>query len=290
MLATALTLFPPPPPWIMGILNLTPDSFSDGGRFSAPEAAIAAAEAMCAEGAHLIDIGGESTAPGRRPISAEEELARIEPVVAALAPRLVLSIDTYHARTAARCLALGARMINDTSALRAEPELADVVREHGALLVLMHAKDGPLPHVTPAERRYRDVVQEVGDFLAERVDFALARGIPAEHLILDPGWSAFLSHDPEDTFRLLRDFERLVRRFAPIPLMVAISRKGVLKVPLAERDPISQLAALIAVARGALYVRTHAPKMMAQFLELARRSGWPLPTSPASAQPGPAQA
>lgn len=277
---TTLTLFPPPPPWIMGILNVTPDSFSDGGRFLAAEAAIAAGRAMLANGAHLLDVGGESTAPGRRPIDAEEELARIETVVGELAREAFVSVDTYHARTAERCLTLGARMINDTSALRADPALADVIREHGAFLVLMHAKDGPLPHVTPAERHYRDVVQEVGDFLAERVDFALSRGIPAERLVLDPGWSSFLSHDPEDTFRLLRGLERLVERFRPIPIMVAISRKGVLKVPLAERDPVSQLAALIAVARGALYVRTHAPRMMVQFLEMARRCGWPLPEAP----------
>lgn len=264
----------------MGILNVTPDSFSDGGRFLAAEAAIAAGRAMLADSAHLLDVGGESTAPGRRPITSEEELARIEPVVRALASEAFLSIDTYHAATAERCLALGARMINDTSALRADPALAEVVRAHGAFLVLMHAKDGPLPHVTPAERRYADVVREVGDFLAERVDFALSRGIPAERLVLDPGWSSFLSHDPEDTFRLLRGLERLVERFRPIPIMVAISRKGVLKVPLAERDPVSQLAALIAVARGALYVRTHAPRMMVQFLEMARRCGWPLPEVP----------
>ena len=283
---TTLTLFPPPPPWIRGDLNVTPDSFSDGGRFGRPEAAIAAGRAMLADGAHLLDVGGESTAPGRRPIPSEEELARIEPVVAALAGEAFLSIDTYHAATAARCLALGARMINDTSALRADPALAEVVREHEAFLVLMHAKDGPLPHVTPADRTYRDVVQEVGDFLAERVDFALARGIPAERLVLDPGWSAFLSHDPEDTFRLLRGLDRLVERFRPIPIMVAISRKGVLKVPLEERDPVSQLAALIAVTRGALYVRTHAPRMMAQFLEMARRCGLPLPPAPQPAAAG----
>lgn len=279
---SSLTLFPPPPPWIMGVLNVTPDSFSDGGRFCGPDTAIAAGRAMLAEGAHFLDIGGESTAPGRRPIDAAEELARIEPVVRELAREAFLSIDTYHVRTAERCLALGARMINDTSALRAEPELASVVREHGAMLVLMHAKDGPLPHVTSADRRYVDVVQEIGDFLEERIAFALARGIPAERLILDPGWSAFLSHDPEDTFRLLRGLDRLVERFRPIPILVAISRKGVLRVPLAERDPVSQLAALIAASRGALYVRTHAPKMMAQFLEMARRCGWPLP-EPAAA-------
>ncbi|MFQ3584298.1 MAG: dihydropteroate synthase [Cyanobacteriota bacterium] len=258
-------------------MNVTPDSFSDGGRFKAPEIAIATGRTLLAEGAHLLDIGGESTAPGRQPIEAEEELARIEPVVQALAGEAFLSIDTYHAKTAARCLALGARMINDTSALRADPKLADVVREHQAFLVLMHAKDAPLPHVTPTERHYQDVVGEVGDFLARRVDYALAQGIPVERLILDPGWGAFLSHNPEYTFELLRGLERLVTRFHPIPILVAISRKGALKVPLAERDPLSQLVALIAVARGALYVRTHAPKMMAQFLEVSQRSGWPLP-------------
>lgn len=264
----------------MGILNVTPDSFSDGGRFLATDSAIAAGRKMLEEGAHLLDVGGESTAPGRRPIEAEEELARIESVVRELACEAFVSVDTYHARTAERCLTLGARMINDTSALRADPALADVIREHGAFLVLMHAKDGPLPHVTPADRHYRDVVREVGDFLAERVEFALSRGIPDERLVLDPGWSAFLSHDPEETFRLLRGLGRLVERFRPIPIMVAISRKGVLKVPLAERDPVSQLAALIAASHGALYVRTHAPKMMAQFLEMARRCGWPLPVAP----------
>lgn len=273
MTATALDLLPAPPPWIMGVVNVTPDSFTDGGRYLAADAAIAHGRALLADGAHLLDIGGESTAPGARPLDAQVELARIEPVVRALAGEAVLSIDTYHAATAARCLGLGARIINDVSALRADPALADVVRGHDAVLVMMHAKDGPLPHATGTPRLYRDVVGEIGDFLAERVDHALARGIGTDKLILDPGWGRFISLDPADSFRLLEGFAALVERFRPIPLLVGVSRKGFLGVPMADRDPVSQLASLIAVQRGALYVRTHAPRMMRQFVAVAGKMG-----------------
>jgi dihydropteroate synthase len=272
MPATALDLLSAPAPWIMGVVNVTPDSFTDGGRFLAAEAAIAHGRELLADGAHLLDIGGESTAPGARPLDAATELARIEPVARALAGEAVLSIDTYHAATAARCLGLGARVINDVSALRADPAMAEVVREHGAVLVMMHAKDGPLPHATDAPRTYKNIVGEIGDFLAGRVDHALSRGIAANRLVLDPGWGKFISLDPADSFRLLEGLTLLVDRFRPVPLLVGLSRKGFLGVPMADRDPVSQLASLIAVQRGALYVRTHAPRMMAQFVEVARKS------------------
>ena len=116
-------------PWLMGVVNVTPDSFSDGGRHLAPDAAVAHGRRLIADGAHLLDLGGESTAPGSRPITGEEELRRLEPVVRALAPTACLSIDTYHAATAARCLELGARIVNDVSALRADPEMAAAVGE-----------------------------------------------------------------------------------------------------------------------------------------------------------------
>ena len=281
MTTTALTLLPPPAPWIMGVLNVTPDSFSDGGQHLAVAAAVAQGSAMLAEGAHLLDIGGEATSPGARPLDAADELARIEPIVTALAGEAVLSIDTYHAATAARCLELGAKIINDVSALRADPAMADVVREHGAVLVMMHAKDGPLPHATDAPRGYGDVVREIGDFLAGRVDHALSRGIPAERLVLDPGWGRFVSLDPAHSFELLRRFDELALRFRPIPLLVGSSRKGFLGVPMQDRDPVSQLAALAAIARGALFVRTHAPRMMRQFLDMADRIGFS-PAAPAA--------
>ena len=279
MPATALDLLPPPAPWIMGVLNVTPDSFSDGGRFAAVDAAVAQGRAMLAEGAHCLDIGGEATSPGTAPLDAAAELSRIEPIVARLAAEAVLSIDTYHASTAARCLELGARIVNDVSALRADPAMAEVVREHGAVLVMMHAKDGPLPHASDRPRHYGDVVREIGDFLQERVDHALARGIRPERLVLDPGWGRFVSLDPAHSFELLRRFDELAERFRPIPLLVGTSRKGFLGVPMADRDPVSQLTALAAVGRGARFVRTHAPRMMCQFLDMAGKAGltpaWP---------------
>jgi dihydropteroate synthase len=262
-----------PAPWIMGVLNVTPDSFADGGLFLSPEAAEAQARRLAADGAAIIDIGGESTAPGSHAIAWEEELARIEPVVRALAASHLLSIDTYHARTAARCLELGARIVNDVSAGRAEPEIADVVAEHGAVLVMMYAKDGPLPHATDRPVVYQDVTAEIGDWLAARIDWALSRGLTAEQLVVDPGMGRFVSLDPADSWRLLAGMERLVARLAPVPVLVGTSRKGFLGLPLDERDPVSQLTGLLAVQKGAAIVRTHNARMMRQFLGVAALTG-----------------
>jgi dihydropteroate synthase len=262
-----------PTPWIMGVLNVTPDSFADGGLFLSPEAAEAQARRLAADGAAIIDIGGESTAPGSQAIGWAEELARIEPVVRALAASHLLSIDTYHARTAARCLELGARIVNDVSAGRAEPEIADVAAEHGAVLVMMYAKDGPLPHATDRPVVYQDVTAEIGDWLAARIDWALSRGLTAEQLVVDPGMGRFVSLDPADSWRLLAGMERLVARLAPVPVLVGTSRKGFLGVPLEERDPVSQLTGLLSVQKGAAIVRTHNARMMRQFLEVAVLTG-----------------
>ena len=196
MIHRLVELLGTPAPWIMGVLNVTPNSFADGGLFLSPEAAVAQARRLAADGAAIIDIGGEATAPGSHAIGWEEELARIEPVVRALAASHLISIDTYHARTAARCLELGARIVNDVSAGRAEPEIADVVAEHGAVLVMMYAKDGPLPHATDRPVVYQDVTAEIGDWLAARTDWALSRGLRAEQLVVDPGMGRFVSLDP----------------------------------------------------------------------------------------------
>ena len=267
------SLLPGPAPWIMGVLNVTPDSFSDAGRFRDPAPAVTHARALAADGAAIVDIGGESTAPGSHPVGWQEELARVEPVVRALASELVLSIDTYHHRTAARCLELGARVVNDVSAGRAEPDTASVAREHGAVLVMMHAKDGPLPHATDRPAAYRDPAAEIADFLLRRVDWALSRGLSPDQLVLDPGMGRFVSPDPAHSWRLLADFARIVERLAPIPVLVGTSRKGFLGVPAQERDPVSQLTALHAVQRGARIARTHDARMMRQFLDAAGRMG-----------------
>jgi dihydropteroate synthase len=168
-------------------------------------------------------------------------------------------------------------MINDVSALRADPELAPVVRAHDAILVLMHAKDGPLPHVTERPARFTDLIVEVSDFLLRRAEVALDAGIAQTRIVLDPGMSGFLSLEPGDSWRLLEGFARLVERLRPFPVLIACSRKGFLGVPPAERDPVSQLTALLAVSRGAMLVRTHDVRMMRQFIETGRRMGLALP-------------
>jgi dihydropteroate synthase len=257
----------------MGVLNVTPDSFSDAGRFLDPAPAIARARTLATDGAAIVDVGGESTAPGSAPIGWRDELARVEPVVRALANELVLSIDTYHHRTAARCLELGARIINDVSAARAEPDTASVAREHGAVLVMMYAKDSPFPHATDRPASYRDPAAEIADFLLRRVDWALSRGLSPDQLVLDPGMGRFVSPDPAHSWRLLADFARIVERLRPIPVLVGTSRKGFLGVPPQERDPVSQLTALHAIQQGAKIARTHGPRMMRQFLDAARLMG-----------------
>ena len=264
-------------PWLMGVVNVTPDSFSDGGRHLAADAAVAHGRRLVADGAHLLDLGGESTAPGSRPITSDEELERIEPVVRALAGEVVLSIDTYHAATASRCIELGAAVVNDVSALRADPEMAAVVRDLRPVLVMMHAKDGPLPHATDRPARYDDVVADVADWLSARVDVALAAGIDAGQIVVDPGWGKFLSLEPAHSWEVLARFEQLVARLAPIPVLVGTSRKGFLGGRLAERDPVSQLTALVAAEKGAALIRTHEVRMAAQFLDAAERLGRPLP-------------
>ena len=274
-----VTLLPGRAPWLMGILNVTPDSFSDGGRFLDPAAAVAQARRLTAQGAAVIDVGGESTAPGSTPLDDVSELARIEPVVTALAADTVLSIDTYHARTAARCLELGARIVNDTSAGRAEPGIGAVVREHDAVLVLMHAKDGPLPHATGHGVVYEDVVREVGDWLVSRVDWALGQGLILDQLVVDPGMGRFVSLEPQDSWRLLDGFAALAERVAPVPVMIGTSRKGFLGVEPAALEAVSQLTATVAAYRGAALIRTHDVGLARQFLATWRRLRLALPAA-----------
>ena len=264
-------------PWLMGVVNVTPDSFSDGGRHLAADAAVAHGRQLVVDGADLLDLGGESTAPGSRPITSDEELRRLEPVVRALAGEAVLSIDTYHAATAERCIMLGASVINDVSALRADPEMVAIVRDLRPVLVMMHAKDGPLPHATDRPAHYGDVVRDVADWLSARVDVALKAGIDADQIVVDPGWGKFLSLEPDHSWEMLARFEELVARLTPIPVLVGTSRKGFFGVPLAERDPVSQLSALVAAEKGAALLRTHNVRMAAQFVAAAERMGRPLP-------------
>lgn len=260
------------PPYLMAIVNCTPDSFSDGGRHLSPEDALQAVEREFAD-ADLFDIGGEASGPTAKPVSAEVELNRVLPVVQMLASTRYVSVDTFRASTAAACLAAGARMVNDISALRFDPQMAETVRDHGAHVVLMYSKEAAdAPHASKHEVRYADVVGEIGDFLERRIEYALRSGIAERQLVLDPGMGAFVSVAANDSWELLASLERLRARFAPLPLLVGTSRKGFLGGPLSDRDPLSQLTALIAQLKGATILRTHNPAMARRFLDTWQRT------------------
>jgi dihydropteroate synthase len=235
----------------MGIVNVTPDSFSDGGRFAATDAAVTHGLDLVRDGADLLDIGGESSRPGAAPVSVEEELARVVPVVRALAAQTAapLSIDTCKAEVARQALAAGAHAINDVTALRGDGEMAGVVRDFGAGIVLMHMQGTPA--TMQANPSYSDVVREVGEFLEERLQAAADLGIEGAQVVLDPGigFGKAVDHN----CRLLARLEELQRLGRPVCL--GVSRKGflgkVLGRPVGERLAGSLAAACFAVARGA---------------------------------------
>ena len=184
---------------LVGVLNVTPDSFSDGGRYLDPENAIARGVKLAEEGADLIDIGGESSRPGARPVSAEEELERVVPVIRGLrrALSVPLSIDTYKARVARVALEEGVDVVNDISAMRFDPEMVRVIAAAKVPVVLMHMQGTPR---TMQERPYyRDVVEEVKGFLQERIEFALESGVGPEQILVDPGigFGKEPDHNPE---------------------------------------------------------------------------------------------
>ena len=235
---------------------MTPDSFSDGGvHFDAADA-VAGGRRMVAEGAAIVDVGGESTRPGSDGLSAAEELRRVEPVLEGLAG-LPVSIDTSKAAVARRAIELGAELVNDVTALRGDPELADVVAETGVYLCLMHMQGEP--RTMQLDPTYDDVVSEVAAFLERRLAFAVAEGIPEEHVCLDPGigFGKTVVHNLE----LLRRLDELVALGRPV--LVGLSRKSSLGRLLGDpearvgSDAASVGAAVAAYARGASIFRVH---------------------------------
>jgi dihydropteroate synthase len=264
----------------MGILNVTPDSFSDGGQFSAPDAAVARAAEMLRQGAQIIDIGGESTRPagatygaGGVPITGEDEIRRILPVIERIAaelPEAVLSVDTYRTEVAEAALDAGAHMLNDVTGLRHNPELASLAVHHGAPVVVMHSRGGPGPF--PHEQRSdADVVDEVMESLRASIRCAEEAGL--HDVIVDPGFG--FGKSPRENLRLLAatgEFLRLGR-----PVLVGVSRKSTIGTTLGsasdpapiERRLFGSLGATaVAVLRGASIVRTHDVVETAEMLRL----------------------
>lgn len=252
---------------LMGILNITPDSFSDGGRYLNPEHALNQAEQLNLEGADIIDIGGESTRPGSIP--SEQELSRIKPVVEILAQKNFISIDTFRSETAETCLKLGAKMINDVSALRYSPTMAEIIRAHDCEVVLMYSKQaGQLPHATKDQKEYSDVITEIKDFLSNRIDYALSKGIKQSKIILDPGMGTFISPNPSYSWEVLTRFNEICQHFRDFRILIGTSRKGFLQSSAENLDANSQLTALFAKTKGAKIIRTHQVGMMSEFCKI----------------------
>lgn len=244
------------PARIMGVLNVTPDSFSDGGRFLETQAAVAGARKMHDEGATLIDVGGESTRPGALPVSAEEEIARVVPVIEAISRELcvTISIDTSKPGVMAAAVRAGATMINDVTALRAEGAV-ETACDLGVPVCLMHMQGSP--RTMQKNPRYDDVVVEVREFLMRRVDACIAAGIDAGKLIIDPGFG--FGKTLEHNLTLLANLDVLAQ--TGYPVLVGLSRKSMIAAmldrPVERRAVASATLALIAVEKGASIVRVH---------------------------------
>ncbi len=267
---------------VVGILNLTPDSFSDGGRFASPQAALAHAEEMAAEGADAIDVGGQSTRPGGRSVGPEVEWGRIEPSLQAIVARLSLpvSVDTYHAEVARRALDQGASIVNDVSGLGVDPVLAEVAARAGAGLVLMHSLGAP--DSLHAPRDYQDVALEVRAFLEERMRLAESRGIPRERIALDPGIG--FSKKAEQSLDALCGISRLQSLGRPV--YIGVSRKSFLGAltgePVEGRLAAGLGATVAAFALGARIFRTHDVRETVEALRLAERVLTPEPVAGAA--------
>jgi dihydropteroate synthase len=251
-------------PKLMGVVNVTPDSFSDGGQYFDPDAAVRHGEELVRDGAAILDVGGESTRPGAEEVGEAEELRRVEPVVQALAGGATVSIDTSKLAVAEAVLDAGASIVNDVTAFKHDPEMAGLCAERGVGVVLMHMPGNP--RTMQDDPRYGDVVDDVKAFLAERMEFAVGQGVDEERIWLDPGigFGKTLEHNLE-LLRRLRELRELGR-----PLVVGTSRKSFIgKVDgsdVEDRIGGSIATSVLAAVEGADVLRVHDVAEMAQAL------------------------
>lgn len=242
---------------LMGILNVTPDSFSDGGKFFKVEEAVGRGIKMAEEGADIIDIGGESTRPGSDPITIEEELSRVIPVIEALLKEIdiPISIDTYKSEVAKRALEAGAEMINDISALRFDPKMKEVAKEYQVPIVLMHIKG--TPKNMQENPYYEDVFTEITEYLKQSIEIAEKAGIDREKIIIDPGIG--FGKRLEDNLNILKNLKKF--SILNCPIMIGPSRKSfigkILDLPVEERLEGSLAALAVSIMNGANIVRVH---------------------------------
>ncbi len=253
---------------VMGVLNVTPDSFSDGGRFFETKAAVEHGLRMVSEGADVIDVGGASSRPGAEPVEPDEQKRRVLPVISELSSRTeaLISVDTTSAEVAAAALDAGAHIVNDISALREDPEMVEVIREKGAGVVLMHMRGTPKTMQELTD--YKDLQSEVWMFLAERAVWAMSNGIPRESISIDPGIG--FAKTPEQNLTILRRLGEF--RSLGLPVVIGPSRKSfigkVLDLPVEERLEGTAAAAAWAVFQGAWMVRVHDVKPIIRVCKL----------------------
>ncbi|MUK88049.1 dihydropteroate synthase [Ornithinibacillus sp. L9] len=254
---------------IMGILNVTPDSFSDGGEYTTEERAIQQAVMMEQQGADIIDIGGESTRPDHKPVSVEEEIARVVPMIRSVKEHIniPISIDTYKAETARKAVEAGADIINDVWGTKRDPEIADVAKQFNVPIILMHNR---------TNQNYNSLLDDMKKDLEESIEIALKAGVPRENIILDPGIG--FAKDATDNLIVMNNLERIVEMGYPV--LLATSRKrfigNILDLPAPERDHGTGATTCLGITKGAHIVRVHNVKVnieMAKMMDAMLRAG-----------------
>jgi dihydropteroate synthase len=249
-------------PYFVGILNVTPDSFSDGGEFLQVEKAVKRAKELVEEGADIIDIGGESSRPFSDPVPEEEELKRVIPVIKAVKselPDVIISIDTYKSRVAEKALEAGADIVNDISAGRFDPDMVKVVKEAGCPVILMHMKGTPKTmQINPF---YKDVIAEIKNFLKEKIEYFVEKGVDFEKIIIDPGIG--FGKRLEDNLKIIRNLDAFLSLNRPV--LLGHSRKSFIgefiKKPPRERDFATAGVSVYAVLKGIHFLRVHSVKI-----------------------------
>lgn len=251
---------------IMGVLNLTPDSFSDGGEFNTSKKALKQAKKLQKDGADIIDIGGQATGPGSKEISTNEELKRVIPVLKELKKHLKIpiSIDTFNSKVAKEALKNGADIINDITALRGDKNMAKIIAKYSCPLIMMYSKDKSA-RTTAKNKDYKDITKTISQFLEERISYAKSQGIKAEQIIIDPGMGHYLSSNPSYSYEVLLKLQELQKLNQPI--LIGLSRKSFLGGELSKRDQFGQGPSAIAYLNGARIIRTHDVKGLKAFFQ-----------------------
>ncbi|MFH1533585.1 MAG: dihydropteroate synthase [Nitrospirota bacterium] len=241
---------------IMGILNVTPDSFSDGGSFNTLEKALKRAKELKKQGADILDIGGESTGPGSKHVSLEEELKRVIPIIKELRKitKLPISIDTYKSEVATQALDAGANMVNDVTALRGDQKMASVIAEYKCPVILMYSKD-PTPRTTVKKVKYKNIIKTIKDFLKKQISYAKKHGISNSQIIIDPGMGQFISALPEYSYEIIARLHEL--KTLGYPILIGPSRKSFLGGTMDSRAEKGTVVSAIAYSAGASIIRTH---------------------------------